>query len=206
MIFIAVLFLFVIQCPSVYAQKNIDFKKDVKLISVPHGTVTGFPSPSPFSKIIKIRTYPFSQSLDLKVYMGEYVKGEKAPDPLEIVYWSRGSKGDVFVCELIPDLINIQHLHLFLNTPRMMSHREKQTVFPKYFRYSIYQKAKGESIDTPVPLILIYEDDIKTGKNKNIVERYIVNDSLETAKNKELLPQIERYLLVYYQLSKITDE
>jgi hypothetical protein len=203
---IILIFLLIVQYPVLLAQINIDLKKDVKLISVPHGTVTGLPSPSPFSQIIKFRTYPFSQSLDLKVYLEEYAQGKKVSDPLEIVYWGRGSKGDVFFCELIPDLINMQHLHLFLNTPRIMGHREKQTEFPKYFRYSIYQKAKEESIDTPVPLILIYEDDIKTEKNKKIVESYLVNDSLEIVKNKELLPKIERYFLVHYQLSKITDK
>ena len=200
------IFFLIIDCFILSAQSVIDFKKDVKLISTPTGAKTNLPTPSPLCKVIKVRSKPFDQSLDLKVCLEEYFNGQKISHPLEMVHWASGDKGDVFVCEIIPDLSNMQQFRLFLNVPGIRCFREKHTLFPKYFEYCIYKKPNQEDIDGRFPLILVYEEDIRTSKNKKIIENYLVNDSLAMENDEELLPQIERYFLVYYQLSKRIDK
>ncbi|MGV8096491.1 MAG: hypothetical protein AB2L24_31935 [Mangrovibacterium sp.] len=187
-------------------QPVIDFKKDVKLISRHRGTESNAPRPSPLSKVIKVRSKPFNERLNLKVCLEEYVNGQKVPNPLEMIHWASGDTGDVFVCEVIPDISNMQHLYFFLNVPGIRCYMQKKTEFPKYFECCIYKKSVQENTDRKFPLVLVYEDDITTGKNKKIVESYLVNDSLAVEKNEKLLPQIERYFFVYYQLSKITND
>jgi len=198
--------LFLLPCAILHAQPKIDLKKDVKIITTPKGAITDIPRPSINSEVLKMKTKPLAQTSELKVYMEEYVNGENVPDALSLIEWERGDSGDVFICELIPDLINTQHLHLFLNVPGVTDHREKKTEFPKYFEYRIYQKAKSEKLDSVIPVLLIYEDDYRTEKVKKLIDRYLVNDSLQISKNAELLPQIERYFLVYYQLSKVPND
>jgi hypothetical protein len=49
----------------------------ITTVSTPRGAKTDVPTPSPLSKIFRIKTSPFSQDVVLKLYMDEYVNGHK---------------------------------------------------------------------------------------------------------------------------------
>lgn len=179
--------------------------KDITVVSTPRGAKSDVPTPSPLSKIFRIRTSPFSQDVELKLFMDEYVNGKKILPTnlygLELLLWRKYNKGSTGLWELIPDVTIKQKLHLFVNSPGIIGHREKTTVPFRYFAYNIYQNY-DEKLDTPIPVLLIYEDDVQTKKNTNVIQKYVVQDSLRTDVNEKIFSEIERCFLIYYKLSK----
>jgi hypothetical protein len=197
----------------VNAQNNVKkLNKDITVVSTRRGAKSDVPTPSPLSKVFKIRTSPFSQDVELKLYMDEYVNGKKIILTnlynLELLLWRKYKKGNTGLWEIIPDVTDVttkQKLHLFVNSPGVIEHREKTTVPLRYFAYNIYRNS-DEKLDTPIPVLLIYEDDIQTKKNTDIIQKYVVQDSLRTDVNEKIFSEIERYFFIYYILSKPSNQ
>ncbi|MDR1115418.1 MAG: hypothetical protein LBL33_04605 [Tannerella sp.] len=176
----------------------------ITTVSTPRGAKTDVPTPSLLSKIFRIRTSPFSQDVVLKLYMEEYVNGQKVksmnPYNLDLLFQRKYNKGDRGLWEIIPDISIKEELHLFVNTPGITVHREKKTVPLRYFAYNIYRNS-DETLDIPIPVLLIYEDDYQTKDNMNVIQKYTVQDSLRTDVNENFFLEIERCFFIYYKLS-----
>jgi hypothetical protein len=184
--------------------------KDITTVSTPRGAKTDMvPIPSPLSKIFKIKTSPFSQDVELKLFMEEYVNGRKVLSTslynLDLILWIKYGKGDYGLWEIIPDVSIKQELHLFVNSPGITAHREKKTVPLRHFAYNRYQNS-DEKLDTPIPVLLIYEDDSQTKDNMNVIQKYTVQDSLRTDVNEKIFSEIERCFFIYYKLSKLSEQ
>jgi hypothetical protein len=194
-------------CFAVNAQTKVKKLPDgVTVVSTPIGAKNNVPRPSPLSKIFRIRTSPFSQDVELKLFMDEYVHGKKTLPisllhNLELLIWRKYNKGRMGLLEIIPDVTAKQKLHLFVNCPGEIGHQEKTTVPLRYFAYNIYRRSE-EKLDTPIPVLLIYEDDEQTKKNTDIIQKYVVQDSLRTDVNEKIFSEIERCFFIYYTLSK----
>jgi|GEM_PF-5041120 hypothetical protein len=182
-----------------YAQLGLN-KEDVTLKTTLRGDESAILRPSPLSDVFKFRFSPLSCDLDWVLYMTEYRFGKKIPYILEQLNYRRGEKGNRLVWEIIPDVTKLETLHLFVNIPGEMVHREKEVDKGKILRYKVYQST-DERIDEPTPLLLIFEDDFAE-KNLKIVEKYTMQDSLLINSNNTLLKEIDHCYLVYYQLSK----
>ena len=203
--FLLIVFLF--SYSILFGQTGISLKNNVQLISTPQGSTTNIPRPFSRSKAIKFKTKPLCENSEINFHMEEYINGKIVHNPLSKIHWVREKKGGTIVCEVIPDLTISQNLHLFLNAPGVTYHREKKTNLPKFFDYKIYKKTKTEEYDSIIPILLIYEDDYSNRNTTKLVNNYLDQDSLKTTSNSQLLAQIERYFLVYYQFIKTkTDE
>jgi hypothetical protein len=176
----------------------------ITTVSTPRGAKTDVPTPSPLSTIFRTRTSPFSQDVVLRFYMEEYVNGQKVKPMglynLDVLFQRKYNKGNRGLWEIIPDISIKEELHLFVNIPGLTEHREKKTVSPRYFAYNIYRHS-DEILDTPIPVLLIYEDHSQTKENMNVIQKYTVQDSLRTDVNEKIFSEIERCFFIYYKLS-----
>lgn len=200
------IFLFVVFAYSGLAQKSLfgispPSSSMFKLVSTPMGQPLPA-SPSRNSERIKIKSLITRDSSSYIVYTKEFVGNKHVPDYYELTQMALLMKDTNFVWEIVPDTSDLHHFRVFTYFPGAMSHRERFTDQDKYFNYKMFKYSNKAVYGEEIPLMIIYEDDLKTKKTEQLINHFLKGDSIiDVAKKEFPYSEINRYILIYYVMN-----
>lgn len=174
------------------------FSPKVRRTTTPNnGKFVDYPSITSESKTIINKS---DKKVSYKICLKEYVDHKHKPDDFELIEFVSLTEGGSLQWILTPDTSNCQHIKIFSHyRSGSMSLREKITVDPnKYFDYKFFHYSKDIICNEEVPLLLIYEANIKNRFEQKGVCRFLHNGMLNSQNIEEITSQLNRYMIVYY--------
>ena len=166
------------------------------------------PKPSVFSERIKIIIPEFSHDVYFSLSIKEYVNDEEVSDFLSNIVTEYVSKGNKIIFELVPDKSDLFSFKLFTFHPGSQWLRYKKPNTNSTFKYCQFQKTENINLETEIPLLLLYEDNISNSNVEVFINSLLEDNklSVKVAKEKNIYSKINRYCIVYYTIKKNINE
>ena len=97
------------------------------------------------------------------IYTKEYLNNSQVKDSYEFTQCAFFMKDHNFSWEIVPDTV-VYTILKYLLFSRAMSVRQKFTNEDNYFSYKQFKYEQTAEYGKEIPLLIIYEDDLKVGK------------------------------------------
>lgn len=158
--------------------------------------------PSRDSERIKIKHHFTRDSSTYVIYTKEYLNNSQVKDSYEFTQCAFFMKGHDFSWEIVPDTSSLHYFKVFTFFPGAMSVRQKFTNEDNYFSYKQFKYDQTAEYGKEIPLLIIYEDDLKSRKAESLIRQFLDKDGLIDLE-KVVFPydKINRYVIVSYVLN-----
>ena len=203
--------IFLLCAITIKAQEHDIIKKNglFKTISTPRSSNDNMiPKPSAHSEHIKIITPALASDVSFNLRIKEYVNGKEVSDYLSNIFTGNVSKGNKIIFELVPDKSDLFHFKLFTYFPGSTWARYKKPKTNSTFKYCQFQRKDEINLETEVPLLFIYEDNISDSNVEVFINSLLENNKLSesVAQEKNIYSIIKRYCIVYYTIKAHINE
>ncbi|RHJ93005.1 hypothetical protein [Parabacteroides bouchesdurhonensis] len=158
------------------------------------------PKPNPNTPKTKIINQITKDNSKYTIYIKEYVEGKPLYDPYAILGIYNANKNYNVHWEIDPDTTSKHQLRIFSIFPDgSMAIRERTCNADEYFNYVYFKYSKDVVYEKEIPLVFIYEDDLKERMNEQFVNKYLgKNTVIDVEKRAFPFSKFRRYILIYY--------
>lgn len=177
---------------SMSAQNNLGIRR----VTTKKGTMLDILRPD--SKHYKILFSKFTQDVDLRFFLQEYVDGKyissNLPNKIQIPI----NKGDTFVMDFVPEIQSNGTFKLYLFCPGSTSYFYMFPNNGKCLKFISYTTTKT-LYDKQIMALLVYEDNYN-GEIEHFINKYTIkeNSQLNLNYDKKVRSKLKRYSIFYY--------
>lgn len=188
--------------PLFVTGQNLFSPKGVRLVSVPTNKSYLIDKPSAKSESIKIINRSIKEEGQYLIYTKEYRNQKHIENQFELTESTYVKKHSTLSWTLIPDTSDCKHIKIFSFYPSGgMALREGITLdSTKYFDYKFFHYSKELTKNQEIPLLIVYESDLKDRTRQNSVKEYLYDGKFKAEDKNKIIEIFDRYILVYYIL------